>query len=616
MKIRKFLKTSAISLLTFSFIFLYTPIAQAQEDFKLSILHTNDTHAHLESFTPYGEVNQGGIARRMTMIRTIEGIEGLSKLIDSYIENGYISKGIGNSLTNKLNNILKQLNKGKFEKANNFLNALYNRVLDQYGVEINPDAGDVLIFAINYIKDVQFEYEDMPLLVLDAGDVFQGTLYFNYFSGLADGEFMNDIGYDAMAVGNHEFDAGQEVLADFIDYVDFPLLSANLDFSGTDILDEKVDSYEIFKFKGEKIGVFGLTTEDVAILSNIGEGIIVNKIIPTADEMVSILEGKGINKIIALTHCGYEVDLMLADSVSGIDLIIGGHSHTKVDPCPTFVISPAGEPVVVVQAEDWGRYLGKLDLVFDYEGVVAIDKIEGELIFLDGSIPEDPVTIAKLNGYAEELEEWKNTIVGQADVFLDGEEGHVRTMETNLSNLICDAILERVESDGVKIAFQNGGVIRASINPGNVSIGDIISVLPFGNMIVDCDVTGQVIWDALENGVSRVEYIDGRFLQVGGLRYKFDSSKPAGSRIVSVEIGNIHDGFTLIDLTATYRIALNDFNFGGGDAFDFTSATNVTETGLLLPDALIDYFGLHSPVSAVVEGRIINTAVDIGVGPR
>ena len=223
-------------------------------------------------------------------------------------------------------------------------------------------------------------------------------------------------------------------------------------------------------------------------------------------------------------------------------------------------------------------------------------------------MPDDPVTLSKLNEFAQELEEWKTTIVGEASVFLDGVRANVRTKETNLGNLICDAILERVESDGVEIAFQNGGGIRASIDPGDVSIGDIISVLPFGNMIVDCDVTGQVIWDALENGVSKVEYVSGRFLQVGGLRFTFDSSRPAGSRIVSVDIGNTDIGFVPIDLSATYRIAINDFMFGGGDAFDFTSATNVTETGLLLSDALIDYFGLYSPVSAVVEGRIINIA--------
>jgi 5'-nucleotidase len=611
MKKRKFLKYSIISLLTVSFIFLYTPTAQATDDFELLILHTNDTHAHLESFTPYGDVNQGGVARRMTivsLIRTIEdeGIECLSELIDSYVENGSISKGVGNSLTKKLDEIIKLLDKGKIKVANNVLNALYNEILAQYGKHINSDAGDVLIFAINYIKDIQFKYGEMPLLVLDAGDVFQGTLYFNYFKGLADAEFMNDIGYDAMAVGNHEFDAGQEVLADFIDYVNFPLLSANLDFSGTPILNGKVDPYIIFEFDEEQVGVFGLTTEDVAILSNIGEGILVNEIIETSEDIVAELEGEGINKIIALTHCGYEIDLMLADSVSGIDLIIGGHSHTKVDPYPTFVTSPAGEPVAIVQAEDWGRYLGKLDIVFDENGVVDIINTEGELIFLDESVPEDPVTLAKLYEYAQELEEWKTTIVGQAAVFLDGERAHVRTMETNLGNLICDAILERVESDGVEIAFQNGGGIRASIEPGDVSVGDIISVLPFGNMIVDCDVTGQVIWDALENAVSKVEDVSGRFLQVGGLRFTFDSSLPAGSRIVSVEIGNIHDGFVPIDLTATYRIALNDFNFGGGDGFDFTSATNVTETGLLLSDTLIDYFELHSPVYAEVEGKIIN----------
>ena len=263
---RNYLKTSIISLLTIVLIFSYSSLAYAQDEFKLTILHTNDTHSHLESFTPYGEGGQGGIARRMTMVKAIEGIEGLSKLIDSYVENDYIGKGVGNSLTKKLNNILKQLDEGKTKVANNLLNALYNQVLDQYGEEISTDAGDVLIFTINYIKDVQFKYEYIPLLTLNAGDVFQGTLYFNYFKGLADGEFMNDIGYDAMAVGNHEFDAGQEVLADFIDYVDFPLLSANLDFSGTPVLDGEVDPYAVFEFTGDNVGVFALTTEDVPLL--------------------------------------------------------------------------------------------------------------------------------------------------------------------------------------------------------------------------------------------------------------------------------------------------------------------------------------------------------------
>jgi len=511
------------------------PQALAQGPFSVTILHTNDTHAHLEPFTPFKGVEQGGVSRRFTLIK-----------------------------------------------------------------QIRAEGGNVLL--------------------LDAGDVFQGTLYFNQYLGQADLWFMNKMGYDAMAVGNHEFDKGQEPLAKFIDGATFPLLSANLDCSGSALLKDRIKPYVIKEIGGEKVGIFGLTTEDVKIISNVGEGVEVEDPVEAAKRVVAELEGQGINKIIALTHIGYNEDQKLATAVAGIDIIIGGHSHTLLGdmegaagPYPTVVTSPAGDPVLIVHDYQWGSYLGRLDVTFDAEGKVT--EYSGGLIFVDASIASDPEFDAKLAEFAAPIEELKNTIIGQTAVDLDGEKAHVRTMETNLGNLICDAMLWKTATDNTQIAIQNGGGIRASAPAGDISMGKVLEILPFGNTIVDVDLTGAQIIEALENGVSRIEDVKGRFPQVAGLRYTFDPNKPAGSRIVKVEVWDAAKGaYVPIDLEATYRVATNNFLFGGGDGYEvFKEGTNVYETGVLLSDTLAEYIAAHSPVKPKVEGRIVNLAVELPI---
>ena len=194
---------------------------------------------------------------------------------------------------------------------------------------------------------------------------------------------------------------------------------------------------------------------------------------------------------------------------------------------------------------------------------------------------------------------------------MDGEKEHVRTMETNLGNLICDAMLWKTADDNTQIAIQNGGGIRASAPAGDISMGKILEILPFGNTLVDLDLTGAQIIEALENGVSRIEDVKGRFPQVAGLRYTFDPRKPAGSRIVKVEVWDKASGqYVPIDPNATYRVVTNNFLFGGGDGYEvFKQGTNVFETGVLLHDAVAEYITTYSPVSPKVEGRIINLAV-------
>ena len=514
-------------LLAVALTLAFVPAAMAEGPITVTILHTNDTHAHLESFEPFKQPLQGGVARRYTLIE-----------------------------------------------------------------QIRAEGGNVIL--------------------LDAGDVFQGTLYFNQYQGQADLHFMNAMGYDAMCVGNHEFDSGPAVLAAFIDGAEFPVISANIDVSAEPTLAGKIPAYTVLDVAGEKIAVFGLTTEDTPILSSPGPNVIFKDPISSAEATVDELEAQGINKIIALTHLGYSRDLDLAAAVEGIDVIVGGHSHTLLGdmegaegPYPTVVTSPAGEPVLVVTAKCWGSYLGRLDVTFTAEGVV--ETYGGAPIFIDESIPENPEMAAKLAEYAAPIEELKATVIGQTAVDLDGEREHVRTMETNLGNLICDAMLWRTAADNTVIAIQNGGGIRASIPAGDVSLGQVLEVLPFGNTIVNFDLTGAEIVEALENGVSMVEEVKGRFPQVGGLRYAFNPDLPAGSRIISVEVWDpAQKAYVPLDLKATYRVCTNNFLYGGGDGYEVfaTKARNVNETGLLLSDVLVDYIKAHSPVSPAVEGRI------------
>ena len=464
-------------------------------------------------------------------------------------------------------------------------------------------------YMINTIRK-----EGGNLLLVDAGDAFQGSLYFNKFQGLAELHFMNHLGYQAMAVGNHEFDLGPGPLGHFATYANFPLLSANLDVSKEPTLAGKIRPYTILEIGGEKIGLFGLTTEDVTVISNIGPNVKVKEAFAAAKAAVAALQSQGVNKIIALSHLGYDLDNLLATTVSGIDVIVGGHSHTLLGtmsgaagPYPNPIISPAGEPVLVVQDGQWGQYLGRLNVTFDANGVLT--GYSGAPILLDASVPQDAQVLDMINTlFAPALSTLKATVVGQTAVELVGERSKVRSQETNLGNLVCDAMLRATRSDKTQICITNGGGIRASIKAGNVTVGDVLTVLPFGNTLVDMDLTGAQIIEALENGVSQVESGAGRFPQVGGLRFAYNPSLPAKSRIIKVEV-LVGGKYEMLDQNKTYRLVTNNFMSTGGDGYSvFTKGKNVYQSGLLMADTLADYIKVHSPVNPGVEGRITTSA--------
>ena len=253
--------------------------ASEESGFELTVLHTNDLHAHYDAFEPFGEPVQGGVARLET--------------------------------------------------------------------------------AADAIRD-----EGGNVLLLDAGDQFEGTLFYTVGGGHAVADVMNELEYDAMCLGNHEFGPGSAELATFIGLADFPVLSANTDASADSDLAGKILPFALFSFDREQCAVIGLTTEHTATSSSPGPDIRFLDAITTAQRTVDELEGLGVDVIIALTHLGYDRDLDLARSVRGIDVVVGGHSHTLLDEYPTVTTSASGEPVLVVTAHEWGKRLGRLGVVF------------------------------------------------------------------------------------------------------------------------------------------------------------------------------------------------------------------------------------------------------------
>ena len=455
-----------------------------------------------------------------------------------------------------------------------------------------------------------------PILV-DAGDQFQGSLYYTQYRGQEAADAMSLLGYQAMALGNHEFDDGPANLARFIDAVEFPVLSANVDASADPDLADKIAKSTVLEVAGEQVGIIGLTTDTTSTSSSPGATVSFAEYISSLEPAIADLEALGINKIILLSHIGYTDDQALAAAVAGIDVIVGGHSHTLLSnttedasgPYPTVVNAPDGSPVLIVQAGAYGKYLGALEVTFDGGGIAS--RWQGDPVLLDASVAEDEDILARVAQMAQPLEALRNTVIGESLSTVDGSRESCRFGECTMGNLVTDAMLWATQNDGTQIAIENGGGLRASFEAGDVTMGNVLEVLPFGNTLATLGLKGADVLLALENGVSRAENLDnegtGRFAQVAGLRYSWDGSKPVGARIVSAEVRSADGSFSPIDPGAVYQLVTNDFNRRGGDDYAMLAdaAINPYDFGSPLDQVLADYIAAHSPIDVQLEGRIV-----------
>ena len=461
------------------------------------------------------------------------------------------------------------------------------------------------------IDDTRAKYPDGNSLLLSAGDNFQGSLYYTTYKSKVVSDFFNQMGFDVVATGNHEFDDGPEEFMKFIDAAEFPIIGGNFDVTRDPNLAGKIKGSIVLEVNGEKIGIIGATTEDTPEIASPGPNVEFTDVVQYVRGASEALDAAGVDKIIVLSHIGYTIDQQLAAALPLVDVIVGGHSHTLLSntaegaagPYPTMVMNPDGVEVPVVQANQYGKYLGDIAITWDDDGVVT--KAEGEPFLIDASVTANDDFKGQLAALAAPIEEAMGEVIGTTTGAIDGARETCRAVECQMGNLVAEAMLDRAKDQGATIAIQNGGGLRASIDAGEITKGEVITVLPFSNTLATVDISGADVIEALENGVSDVENAAGRFPQVAGLKYSYTLAKPAGERVSDVMVGS-GESFAPIDEDATYTIVTNNYNRGGGDGYaTFAEGDNAYDFGPPLEEVLSDFIakqgGEYTPFT---DGRI------------
>ena len=455
-----------------------------------------------------------------------------------------------------------------------------------------------LAYEVNKLR------KEKPSLLLAAGDMIQGNSWANLSKGKSSIALMNLMHFDAMVVGNHEFDFGQKVLTKRIAQARFPVLAANVEG-----FKDGLKPWVIKKIKGVKVGIIGVVTPDtpesthprnVAGLKFLPPAVAVQKYLPLLKKKTDL--------VIVLSHIGYQADRRLAAQVPGINVIVGGHSHTKL-------IQPAvvGH-TIIVQAWEHAKALGVLDLTLK-DG--KIEKFSGHLEMIKPVPGRKDQAVARLvKKYENRVNQVLGQKIGVAEVDLDGE--HVRQRETNLGDFLADIFRKTAGADA---AIINGGGIRTSIPKGEITFKEVYAVLPFNNYLVAIKLTGKQIKEALEHGVSGVEEGAGRFPQVSGISFTYSRQAPPGSRVKEIRIGGAP-----LDPKKEYVVATNDFMAAGGDGYqafgealkssrDYANIGGAlkgeklvyNDAGRWLRTIVIDYIREHKKIAPKVDGRIKET---------
>ena len=442
------------------------------------------------------------------------------------------------------------------------------------------------------------------ILVLDAGDVTHGTNLANMFKGQTVGEILAMIGYDAVAPGNHDFNYGADnlkELAKLSEEIGGPkVLSANiLTEDGYNVF----QPYQIYDFNGFKVCVFGLTTPDTKTKAHpkYTEGLTFwsDEVLAAAQYAVD-LANEYCDYVIVLGHFGLDEDgssgitsKYVCENIKGIDLFVDGHSHTTL---------PEGLKVgdtLIVQAGEYLKNVGLVQIHVKDGKVTAtypmlitaadvLDPANSDLAKSFGitEVPDDPEVSAYIAKAQDQLNDILNVVIAEVPVNLDGERANVRTKQTNLSKLVCQAMTDETGAD---FTITNGGGIRASIKAGKVTLGDVNNVLPFTNTIAVCEITGAQVYEALEFGYRMLPETNGGFTQTD-LKVVYSKFSPAGSRIKRVVLPNGE----VIDKNKTYLVATNDFLAAGGDGFSMFG--KIVQLGRQLNEVFADYLAKVYPV--------------------
>ncbi|XP_071355200.1 snake venom 5'-nucleotidase-like [Trachinotus anak] len=493
--------------------------------------------------------------------------------------------------------------------------------------------------ARRFTKVSEIREKEKNVMFLDAGDQFQGTVWFNYYKGAEAAHFMNKLGYDVMAFGNHEFDNGVDgLIQPFLQKVNCSVVSANIkpDQTLAAKLSGYYEPYTVISVGSEKVAVVGYTTAETPFLSMPGQHLKFEDEVESLQVQVDKLQTLGYNKIIALGHSGFEVDQDIAKRVRGVDVVIGGHTNTflytgnppstevPAGPYPFMVRSNDGRNVPVVQAYAFGKYLGYLKVTFDEAGNVI--KATGNPILMDSSIPQDPDVLADVAKWKEDLAQYSSQYVGETLVYLNGTFEECRYRECNLGNLICDAMIyhnirnsNEQQWNHVSMCMLNSGAIRTAIDEryknGSITMEEILTVLPFGGTFDLVQIKGSTVKKAFEHAIHRYGRMSGEFLQVSGIHVEYDLSRPVNQRVASVSMLCTEcrvPKYEPLDPEKTYTVVMPSYIVGGGDGFTMVKEELLKHnTGDMDIMVLSKYISDMKRVYPAVEGRITfrNSAV-------
>ncbi|MGB5822983.1 MAG: 5'-nucleotidase C-terminal domain-containing protein [Proteocatella sp.] len=456
---------------------------------------------------------------------------------------------------------------------------------------VSDNGKDVIGFAklATYVENLKMTER---VLFVDAGDMFQGLPYANLEKGQSVVPVANLVGYDAMAVGNHEFDFGSSNLMDISKQINFPMLAANIYKDGKQVF----PSYIVKEIGGLKVGVFGISTPETTFKTHPDNvvGYEFRDIIANAQKTVKELrETEKVDVVVMLSHLGlYEGDYTsdkVASAVEGIDVIIDGHSHTKLD--EGMVVGNT----LIASANTALKNVGKVEVTL--ADAKVIDKKASLLAYADfaNTAPKAAINdeIAKIT---KEQDKVLSKVVGKTSADLGGERGVVRTGESNLGQLATDAMLDLT---GAQVAITNGGGIRTSIKAGDITMKDLVTVFPFGNTLMVKQIKGSDIVAALEHGTSDFPVEKGAFPHVAGMTFTLNGGAKAGERITDVKVAGVS-----IDMNKTYSVVTNDFMAVGGDGYEMLKPYSIDKEYNTLMDTLLGYIEKTGEVQGDLETRI------------
>jgi len=429
---------------------------------------------------------------------------------------------------------------------------------------------------------------------IHSGDTISPSLLSGFDKGAHVIDILNHMGVDAMVPGNHEFDLGPDAFRARMAEAKFDVLATNIiDGNG---LPAHTKPDKMIEVQGIKIGLFGLTTEETPIASSPGD-IKFSSTIDTARAKAKELREKGADIVVAVAHTPLEVDMIVARSAN-VDVLLSGHDE--------HLLAFYDGKVVVSESESQGNYINVVELAVTKatkEGKTSVTWTPNFRIVDSATVKPDPEIEAVVKGYEDKLSKELDVEIGVTETPLDSRRATVRGGEAAIGNLIADALKSSVGAD---VAITNGGGIRADkqYEAGRkLTRRDILAEMPFGNTTVLLELKGEQIKAALENGVSQVRELGGRFPQVSGIVAEVDLKEPVGSRVKSVKING-----EPLDPAKTYRLATNDFMARGGDGYRvFTEVKPLIDVSAsqLMASQVIDYVAKAGTVAPKVEGRIV-----------